>query len=128
MNNSYQGYLLNWDLDLETRVVEQVQRVFKQARLMGREPVLLTRRKDFRFAIVRLLERYQVEAQVLCISELAPEIVVIKLPILNSRGEVMESTEKKEALMRIKAASKMNCIESYLTNMVQIIITLSMKV
>ena len=38
---------------------------------MGREPVLLTRRKDFRFAIVRLLERYQVEAQVLCISELA---------------------------------------------------------
>lgn len=40
----------------------------------------------------------------------------------------MESTEKKEALMRIKAASKMNCIESYLTNMVQIIITLSMKV
>lgn len=47
MNNSYQGYLLNWDLDLETRVVEQVQRVFKQARLMGREPVLLTRRKDF---------------------------------------------------------------------------------
>ena len=39
----------------------------------------------------------------------------------------MESTEKKEALMRIKATSKMNCIESYLTNMVQII-TLSMKV
>lgn len=76
VNNSYQGYLLNWDLDLESRVVEQVQRVFKQARLMGREPVLLTRRKDFRFAIVRLLERYQVEAQVLCISELAPEIVV----------------------------------------------------
>ena len=79
VNNSYQGYLLNWDLDLETRVVEQVQRVFKQARLMGREPVLLTRRKDFRFAIVRLLERYQVEAQVLCISELAPEIVVDKI-------------------------------------------------
>ena len=24
VNNSYQGYLLNWDLDLETRVVEQV--------------------------------------------------------------------------------------------------------
>ncbi len=35
---------------------------------MGREPVLLTRRKDFRFAIVRLLERYQVEAQVLSIT------------------------------------------------------------
>ncbi|MGR5914343.1 hypothetical protein ACT7DA_18425 [Bacillus pacificus] len=34
VNNSYQGYLLNWDLDLETRVVEQVQRVLKQARLM----------------------------------------------------------------------------------------------
>ena len=73
---------------------------------MGREPVLLTRRKDFRFAIVRLLERYQVEAQVLCISELAPKLLWIKLPILNSRGEVMESTEKKEALMRIKATSK----------------------
>ena len=25
VNNSYQGYLLNWDLDLETRVVEQVR-------------------------------------------------------------------------------------------------------
>lgn len=76
VNNSYQGYLLNWDLQLETHVIEQVQRIFKQARLMGREPVLLTRRKDFRFGLVRLLDRYQIEAKVLCISELAPEIVV----------------------------------------------------
>ncbi|MDR4369507.1 flagellar biosynthesis protein FlhA, partial [Bacillus cereus] len=49
---------------------------FKQARLMGREPELLTRRKDLRFANVRLLERYEVEAQVLCIRELAVEIDV----------------------------------------------------
>ncbi|WP_020060540.1 flagellar biosynthesis protein FlhA [Bacillus sp. 123MFChir2] len=76
VNNSYQGYLLNWDLEQETRVIDQIQNIFKQSRLMGRDPVLLTRRKDFRFGIVRLLDRYQIEAKVLCISELAPEIAV----------------------------------------------------
>ncbi|PEA53518.1 flagellar biosynthesis protein FlhA [Bacillus pseudomycoides] len=76
VNNSYQGYLLNWDLEQETHVVDQIQHIFKQSRLMGRDPVLLTRRKDFRFGIVRLLDRYQLEAKVLCISELAPEVVV----------------------------------------------------
>ncbi|MGG2092746.1 flagellar biosynthesis protein FlhA [Bacillus sp. S13(2024)] len=76
VNNSYQGYLLNWDLEQETRVIDQIQHIFKQSRLMGRDPVLLTRRKDFRFGIVRLLDRYQIEAKVLCISELAPEVVV----------------------------------------------------
>ncbi|HDX9590812.1 flagellar biosynthesis protein FlhA [Bacillus multifaciens] len=76
VNNSYQGYLLNWDLEQETRVIDQIQNIFKQSRLMGRDPVLLTRRKDFRFGIVRLLDRYQIEAKVLCISELAPEITV----------------------------------------------------
>ncbi|MEI4830609.1 flagellar biosynthesis protein FlhA [Bacillus sp. FJAT-53711] len=76
VNNSYQGYLLNWDLEQETRVIDQIQHIFKQSRLTGRDPVLLTRRKDFRFGIVRLLDRYQIEAKVLCISELAPEVVV----------------------------------------------------
>ncbi|PHA01909.1 flagellar biosynthesis protein FlhA [Bacillus pseudomycoides] len=76
VNNSYQGYLLNWDLEQETRVIDQIQRILKQSRLTGRDPVLLTRRKDFRFGIARLLDRYQIEAKVLCISELAPEVVV----------------------------------------------------
>lgn len=82
MNNGYQGYLLNWDLDQEMRVMEQVQHVMKKSRLTGREPVLLTRRKDFRFGVVRLLERYQLDMKVLSITELSPETIVEQIAVI----------------------------------------------
>ncbi|MFD3445983.1 flagellar biosynthesis protein FlhA [Microbacteriaceae bacterium 4G12] len=82
VNNSYQGYLLNWDLDQEMKVVEQIQHILKKARLTGKDPVLLTRRKDFRFGMVRLLERYQIELKVLCIGELAPEVTVDQIALI----------------------------------------------
>src|SRR5699024_8935438 len=63
----HQGYLLNWDLAKETTIMEQIKEIQKKSQIMGREPILLTRRKDFRFGLIRALERYQVEIPVLAI-------------------------------------------------------------
>ncbi|MFX3622705.1 MAG: flagellar biosynthesis protein FlhA [Ectobacillus sp.] len=82
VNNSYQGYMLNWDLDQEMKVIEQIQHVLKKARLTGKEPVLLTRRKDFRFGLVRMLERYQIEMKALSVGELSPDIMVEQIALI----------------------------------------------
>jgi flagellar biosynthesis protein FlhA len=82
VNNPQQGYLLNWDLEQEMKVMEQVQHILKKSRLTGKDPVLLTRRKDFRFGFVRLLERYQVDMKVLCVSELAPDVTVEQIALI----------------------------------------------
>ncbi|MCP8968869.1 flagellar biosynthesis protein FlhA [Ectobacillus ponti] len=82
VNNSYQGYVLSWDLQTEMRVMEQVQHILKKARLTGKEPVLLTRRKDFRFGFVRTLERYQLDMKVLTVSELSPEVMVEQIAVI----------------------------------------------
>ncbi len=78
----HQGYLLNWDLGKETRIMNQVKEVQKKAHLIGREPILLTRRKDFRFGLVRSLEKYQIEITVMAIGELTPDVIVEQVAII----------------------------------------------
>ncbi|MBC8924608.1 flagellar biosynthesis protein FlhA, partial [Escherichia coli] len=67
---------LNWALDKELPIIQKVRDTVNKAQLTGREPVILTRRKDFRFGFVRVLERYQLDVPVLSISELSPETEV----------------------------------------------------
>lgn len=78
----HQGYLLNWDLADESRVMEQIKDIQTKSNLIGRDPVLLTRRRDFRFGIVRALERYQIEMPVMAIGELSPEAIVEQIAII----------------------------------------------
>ncbi|WP_099222073.1 FHIPEP family type III secretion protein [Listeria costaricensis] len=80
----YYGYALNWELDKELRVMKHLQEKLEKAQLTGREPVVLTRRKDFRFGFVRALERYQIEIPVLSISELSPETEVEQIALIEA--------------------------------------------
>ncbi|MBF2518707.1 flagellar biosynthesis protein FlhA [Listeria marthii] len=82
VNTPYYGYALNWALDKELPIIQKVRDTVNKAQLTGREPVILTRRKDFRFGFVRVLERYQLDVPVLSISELSPETEVEQIALI----------------------------------------------
>lgn len=79
----YYGYALNWELEKEIPVMQKIKETIQKAQLTGREPVVLTRRKDFRFGFVRVLERYQIDIPVLAISELSPETEVEQIALID---------------------------------------------
>ncbi len=74
--DGHKGYFLNWDIEFETRIVEQLAHAIRKVRLMDREPVLVVRRRDFRFGILKTLRRYNTDIQILCVDELEPDILI----------------------------------------------------
>ncbi|MEJ1517128.1 FHIPEP family type III secretion protein [Bacillus cereus] len=74
--DGHKGYFLNWDIELETYIVEQLAHAIRKVRLKDREPILVVRRKDFRFGILKTLRRYNTDIQILCVDEMEPEVLV----------------------------------------------------
>lgn len=74
--DGHKGYFLNWDIGFETKIVEQLAHAIRKERLKDREPVLIVRRRDFRFGILKTLRRYNTDIQILCIDELEPEVLI----------------------------------------------------
>ncbi|MFP3725768.1 FHIPEP family type III secretion protein [Priestia filamentosa] len=81
--DGHKGYFLNWDIEFETRIVEQLAHAIRKVRLMDREPVLVVRRRDFRFGILKTLRRYNTDIQILCVDELEPDILIEYETIIN---------------------------------------------
>lgn len=74
--DSHKGYFLNWDMQYETGIIEQLAHSIRRIRIAEREPVLIVRRRDFRFGIQKILRRYNTDIQIMCVDELEPEALV----------------------------------------------------
>lgn len=79
--NGHNGIYLNWDPDLEVEIVSKIQNAIRNERISEIYPVVLVRRQDLRSGLVKILSRYRVDAQVMSIAELDPEIEIQQILI-----------------------------------------------
>ncbi|MNN99805.1 flagellar biosynthesis protein FlhA [compost metagenome] len=73
---------LNWDASLEADIMQKIAREIRKARVSGVNPVILTRRKDVRIGLVKVLNKFNIEIPVLCLDELDSDADVEQIAIV----------------------------------------------
>lgn len=81
----HNGYAVNWSAEFEGQLLGEIVKTIRRSRISGINPVLLMRRKDFRFAIAKVLQRQGIDISVLAIEEITnvPGTYVEQIPFLD---------------------------------------------
>lgn len=66
----HNGYTVNWSAEFEGQLLGELAKTIRRSKISGINPVLLMRRKDFRFAITKVLQRQGIDISVLAIEEI----------------------------------------------------------
>lgn len=80
--DNFNGYFMNMEPELEGKLIEKLSEFVRRARLSDVEPVLLIRRRDLRFAMARMLQKYGLDIHVISVEELVPNITIEQVGIV----------------------------------------------
>lgn len=79
--NGHNGIFLNWDADLEIDVATKISNAVKNAKISDVNPVVLVRRRDLRSGLVKVLMKYKVDAKVISVDELDPDVFIEQISL-----------------------------------------------